>query len=441
MEVPFLISFFKEPVDIRDQHSFYKQQINPYCLLGGDLDKIQFKSVSDHQWEFKIQHQIIQDDYLLLSYNLQNQKILETNRTWLTNVFAMETANAIHYTSDLRIFYFIKSQKSDFRLDLPTVQFFLEKHYVPIGKTLFEGIRQISCFYNSAECPSEYNENQTMDLLWQEFVNTIDLFTSGSRSFVFNLSGGIDTRLVSFALAELGRHPDSVKIVKSPLLDEDQDADVYLAKLVTQKMAWNSQIIHPEKMTAYNYFTHESYYNRALGGLYGGEFLGGQVSTFSHLDGLGYLDKVQVFMKTFRSTIYDSVAYSWSEPYKLHDFAFSAFSTRNFIQKLMAVPEEKLHNYGLYTKLYEKLKSKYFDFPLNTGLASYNHQYQLKNYKLTDPKSICSLIRAQPQQQPVPEMHLFNTMSSKNLFRFLNLLDNQYQTDLVQQLVKIKQPP
>lgn len=218
----------------------------------------------------------------------------------------------------------------------------------------------------------------------------------------FRMSAGADTRLINASLTEESKRSLKFEVVCAPYLSEDSDRDVIGARQVASVSGCDIEVKHFPPATS-AYFAELLDESPALGGLYGGEFLGGvlfstdpSVATnaseiipagtdlqmteaqwsesrsrwqadLNRFGTQGLL--TSVYLGSFRSTIYQSVNFSWASPSQLFQVTISPFTEGRVLDFLLALPADVLKNYAFYAEaavnhLPEELKKIPFSSPI-----------------------------------------------------------------------------
>ncbi len=324
-------------------------------------------------------------------------------------VFKLETETAVHYSNVCGILMKILDRSANLKPDLVALDYFLHNGFVPLGKTFSEGIQKINTL-GFSQITVDHESAIDLDKLWTLFKTAIvEIFKNNPR-ISFNLSGGIDTRLIVFALMETGLSPSKIVSIQSPHLEDGRDADVEIPKMICEKLGWGLEIQRPSAQN-YSYLRYPEIGEAVLSGLCGGEIYGAQAVNFIPSETkFSLFDAIQIFMNSFRSTFYKSESGSWSSPSNLHHMTTSPFLNRELVSYILSYPEEPLLNYSLYRKHYDLLKARFFDLPLCSGL-SYSHP------DLALPEDSVIL---DPKQNMKPRSHS-NTSYTIPSFRLLNL--------------------
>ncbi len=224
---------------------------------------------------------------------------------------------------------------------------------------------------------------------------------------VFRMSGGVDTRLIAGALSRTELEQLDFQVVCAPYLNEAEDRDVLGAKILAAALDVPLKVLHMEPAHS-AFFADLGNGPRVLSGLYGGEFLGG-VMFSEETVGIAaepgralnvereLLAKPQlakesrerfaeavaqygprrfltsIFLGTFRSTIYQSVLYSWSNPCGLGQLVLSPFSERRFLDRMLTVPDEQLANYNLYGEIVRRhMPETLRRLPMSSPITRFN---------------------------------------------------------------------
>lgn len=199
----------------------------------------------------------------------------------------------------------------------------------------------------------------------------------------FRVSGGVDSRLISLLLSKAAAAKMQAQVLCHPALAPSEDRDVLGAQATARMVDMNLQVLSPS-FSAYNYVGPEGREGVCLSGLYGGEFFGGLMYQFApwlktepepgpwserlKLLGLRRMS-TELFLSAFRSTIYESVRNSWSNPWCLHVFAISPFTEQRFLDVLLSTPDSELENYRMYAQVFSLVAGPHAFEPLTSPIV------------------------------------------------------------------------
>jgi hypothetical protein len=224
------------------------------------------------------------------------------------------------------------------------------------------------------------------------------------KPIAFKMSGGLDSRIMIYLLKDIGFLDFDIHIVCHPLLSEDKDADVVLAKRALAYLGYKNKVVI-KKCTSRAYlepFTDEFI---QLSGIYGTEVLGGQmfdelpiVKRVKQMGIDNYISRlepssreyirciydkyilpgdtsffVSLFTKSPLSTIYDSngVHGGWSKPNRFKSFCLTPFAGEDFLHAMTCYTKHELERYNLYHQLYQLLPVGYREIPLCSDYTSF----------------------------------------------------------------------
>lgn len=334
--------------------------------------------------------------YLLIAYDRDSGNTrIWTDKYRLLGAFVAFTPQGIVISNS-------QEHSRDFLLrgeiDIRAVCDLLTLGYILPPLTLFKNVTMLTGFtVISGEC------RQVIQRDWREIWpneeadfkgNTSDFGMHFQRSLesllrywdvrTFRISGGVDTRLISAFLPDWSKARLNFEVVCSPHLNETSDRDVIGAKRVTEVLQVPLEIMQLERRNS-AYFAYIKEPRGALSGLYGGEFLGGilltdipgvkinsdpgkNISFGLGVDSTFKSDSVQrfqedckrygarklltsIYLGAFRSSIYQSINFSWAEPYALGQLALSPFVEQEMLDYLLRIPVDVIRDYAFYRRL------------------------------------------------------------------------------------------
>jgi len=359
----FLISFFKISRDVEKLHPFFNRIRRKEIAVGEEL--LNTISVSEQNDYIKLRVSRDQDesDYFEVRYDLKSRKIEEKNNIWIMPFLKVELKDSTHYSNHPFLLMRVLQSEKSLCVDFQSLDHFIDYGYLPTDKTFIKGLNKINGLpVNLTANEEKFDQNR----FWKVFVRAVEKIFQSNKSITFNMSGGLDTRFITFALLECGYRPDQVVTVQSPFLIEGRDADVEIAKLICSKLNWKHKIETPPP-EQYNYFKTAESGEIILSGLYGGEIYGGQVAHFFDDKNLSFPEAILIALNTNRSIIYSSTARSWSSPSSLHFYSISPFTDKDLVKYLMEFPIDQFMNYLQYNSHYNRIKNNFFDIPLCTA--------------------------------------------------------------------------
>lgn len=320
----------------------------------------------------------------------------------LMNIFYIKSEDTILLSNSVNI---LESSPLSGRLSKKALQFFLIAGFLPPSWNLRENIKRVSqkSIWNLSTLSESHHHTEwisnflspaqdasPIDTL-EVLKESLNLIESEVYPQQLRLSGGADTRLVSF----LWQKPIEAVSVHSPWLDSGNDMDVNVAKAWAKQRNLPHRVMYPcEKEFA---FFFEETSKPPLTGLCGGEFLGGQfhrvipshpenwnhhikkllprasqeeflndpwISKVTHNRENWLAECVKVFLQSTRSTIYHSLRGSWMAPYELTYQVVSPFMTPPFLKHFLSLSIETLGDYHFYEKVFEALGSEVRRVPL-----------------------------------------------------------------------------
>jgi len=224
---------------------------------------------------------------------------------------------------------------------------------------------------------------------------------------IVTITGGLDTRIIlALTNSEIRKSNNYVTFYLKPL-NESNDKDVLISKLISEKFELNHRAIPFEEKTdelTLGYFDilRKDDFSIKITGLFGGELLSGILyenvlpeNTNNLIDNL--ISKRDIFSvllnnensklkkavkknrkevyfnaltNTFFSSIYNGSEGSWVHPWMNSLRYYSPFADTDFLKIWFSVPESYLFesNHSLYYDMYAKYFSSYKDIPTNSFL-------------------------------------------------------------------------
>ena len=241
-----------------------------------------------------------------------------------------------------------------------------------------------------------------------------------SAEYACNLTGGADTRLILSSLTKEQREQMSFMTRNSAQLEPEEDRDVIIARMLADRLHLDHEVTKEKFLTEEfgpSYFDRRRILpsaKRKIGGLHGGEFLGGCCYTMSPIN-IGKIRRKdvnrileRVFSKNFLrkvsdpyanlerelrgikaenkelyfcirqitrgffTSIYGGSRAGWLSPYYFPTRITSVFWDREFLEFLLTVPREYLENYRLYNQVYKDHFPELTGIPTNSDLAKRN---------------------------------------------------------------------
>lgn len=194
----------------------------------------------------------------------------------------------------------------------------------------------------------------------------------------FRVSGGLDTRLIATLISKANLGFPDLETLCHPDLTPQQDVDTVIASQLAEKLEQNIKVIECDSSN-YHYLGGKE--GNILSGMYGGEILGGLAPTLvtpadtERLSDLGkrkYL--LELFLSSFRTSIYNSVSFSWSSASTLNSFQYSPFVEQEFLDLFLLTDENEFVDYKLYHKIYQQITT--FDLPFSSPITELYSEYK-----------------------------------------------------------------
>lgn len=260
-----------------------------------------------------------------------------------------------------------------------------------------------------------------------------DIFKNWNPTF-FRISGGVDTRLIAFLIPQEFKKNLKAQVLVHPEISKFEDRDVIGAQLVSQSEGFNIDILERQPE---NYTYVGGLDSIVCSGLYGGEFLGGLMYSFSPLE--SFLDHLnghknisapewqqrlkiigsrrlttELYLSSFRSTIYDSVRMSWASPWKLNQISLSPFVEQKILDALLETPFKEVENYLLYADIFKHIAKERVHWPLSSPIVEM--QPGFKSFAVgKEPKNFAATTEVTATSSAPSE----KSLGAKNLEQFL----------------------
>lgn len=238
------------------------------------------------------------------------------------------------------------------------------------------------------------NTEPSVEALENVFKQSVEELIREWTPRYFRTSGGLDSRMIALTIPASYLPSLTAQVLCHPELNPEDDRDVLGAELVAKLLNIPLEIHRPQKEN-YNYLGAFPTLDM-LSGLYGGEFFGGilhhhtPVKTVSELPespaGLEWRQRealigprrlqTEIFLSSFRSTIYGSVKYSWANPWQLNQFCKSPFVEEGVMNFLLATPYEDIKDYKLYSQVYQKISRDKGDLPLSSPILLFQEGFR-----------------------------------------------------------------
>lgn len=270
------------------------------------------------------------------------------------------------------------------------------------GKTLFRGLtiappgshitynlntgqlNMNSIYPPSSITPKNFVDSTDVALFADAIYASVQCLIQRESPKKLFISGGLDTRVILNCLSSEQRKSIEFLTIHSPLVSDDKDTDVIIARMLCKKAGLNHRVL--KAPVAGLYFLDEERKD-SFGGLYGGEYMGGQLGCAWPTKMESYLcNMTNDFMRSYRSTIYESIDQSWTEPYLMLQACSSPFTEEIFLNTFHSYCPEVFKGYKLYYQMYSQYFNEFIDLPLYSPITHFTPLQSLA-INNEDPKS------------------------------------------------------
>lgn len=355
---------------------------------------------------------------------LKDELILGNDSFGLRPLFIYNAKECCIFSSEYEPI--IKYKKFDKELNYDAIAEYFTLGYPLGGKTFFQSINNLlpgsllkirknqTSLKRYDLLDIKINKNKDLNYFAKEiskvFKKAVQNRVKSLGTLHMFLSGGADTRLILSNLSKDQRDRIKFYTWKNPYLKEDEDRDVIIAKMLTKKLNLNHKITGVKiKRTS----------KKFLGGLCGGEFLGGgcfnvglkiekvnkkkteesfkkifsekfleniSFSPYSSLkktlrgikaENKEFLFNIHQITRGFFTNVYGGSSGGWLNPY--HFRQNTPFWDKDFLKVLLTVPKDYLINYKLYNQVYKDYYQELIKIPTNNELLVFksNDYYTL----------------------------------------------------------------
>jgi hypothetical protein len=372
---------------------------------------------TDDSVEIKFGHESFGNCQISWS-ELTSELSVQLDELGLMSVFVHEAKGSLFLSNFIDL---LERALTSRLLSANAIHFYCIAGFLQPGTTFWSGIRRIQ---GSGRWNLRCSESTHLDSKWNEFASfdrkpdvretvealkkEIDILKREVRPIELRLSGGADTRVVSF----LWKDEIQTVSVQSPWMNDEEDLDVNLASLWAREIGLPHKLLKPSA-SEFAFLCGISD-RQFLTGLYGGEFLGGQfhrVIPSQPSDWTGYehespcvisewqefvtedqakwmTECMKVFLISARSTIYGSILGSWSAPYRLRTSSVSPFCGSHFLKTFLSFSLEAVGNYDFYAEVFRSLGPQLQHVPLSSPMSNQLPHLRPGNEFGTDPKSV-----------------------------------------------------
>lgn len=307
--------------------------------------------------------------------------------------------------------------------------FFENIHYLPAQQFLQSGKSGLSVKQYADYIPAMYETyEQSLEALYVVLKKTVNKLSEADNSHFATISGGLDTRIILALTNESTRKKQEYRTFYLAPLNETNDRDVLIGKLLAKEYNLGHKVFAFEEITdkyspAYFETIRKERTENTLTGLYGGELLSGILyhkvfaeNTSSAINSLyttlwrkpfgffaqertlqksvSHKNKRAFFFQTLSSSFFSSV-YGGSEGGWLHPFSiaqryFSPYIDTEFLKVWFAIPEEHLFDEkrSLYFDFYTKFIPEFKKIPTNSMLPNLAENGFTYFEEGTEPKQV-----------------------------------------------------
>lgn len=354
----------------------------------------------------------ISGSFTLCLYNKKSDKLIVSND--LFNVYPLfyRTSTTIKmFSNEYQPLIFNEDQKLS--LSKKNIDYYFKYGFTLDGVTFFDEIKKtrasetivleddrVNIVCNKLFTPVIFNSyEECLESLHRSLKNGVKRIFSWSKKPMVTITGGLDSRMILALTDESIRKKSDYSTFFLTPLDESNDKDVLIAKLICEKYSLNHSVINfEEKTTKLNF----DYFNELrtdnikikITGLYGGEFLSSimydnilpshandfvnrmysgklleTIYTFKHKDlreeikntskRLFFMNKIT---SSFCTSIYGGTEGAWMSPWLNQLRYFTPFLDTEFLKVWFSIPDEYLFNnrrslyFDLYTNYFPEFK-------------------------------------------------------------------------------------
>lgn len=308
-------------------------------------------------------------------------------------------------------------------LDYHSISFYLKHGLSPENKTFFKEVSLLPAnskltfkegvvSLKEKENPFQYLQKPTLDEVKETLEFSLQSWIEHYQIKSANLSGGADTRLLLALLKDKQRKGFKFFVDSSPFLEEENDKDVIVAKLLAEKFNLNLTVQRhvAVSLEKNNLYTRNPPANiPKISGNHGGEILGADVfstlhflyqgqpqdipeNLFNSIDNCSnemalkvpiehkekYLWGIKNLFHPFFTDIYGGGSLNhWTMPHRFSLKKYAPFWSNKLVYQLSLLGAEDLNGYNFYKEIYETFFAEFSKVPFFSPLASHH-----KNFKL-----------------------------------------------------------
>lgn len=345
----------------------------------------------------------ISEQYTICLYDKSSEQLYVANDFFgLYPVFYSQTENNFLFCNEYQPLIFQETTLAE--ISIQQIIPYLEHGFTLRGTTFFGNIgllsaRQLLVVKNHDFTINEYADftpiqyesyEKAMEALHTVLQKTVHKLTRRKNDFI-TLSGGLDTRIILGLTDETTRSQQTYQTFYLAPLNEENDKDVLIGKLLAKRFNLNHRVRSFEEITddfkpAYFETIRTNQNQNVLTGLYGGELLSGILydkvfneNTSSFINSLfdfswkkyfrmfgkdaalqkSILSKskrtffFETLSSSFFSSVYSGSEGGWIHPWTVAQRYFSPYIDRDFLKVWFSIPE---------TYLFDRKPLLYFDF-------------------------------------------------------------------------------
>lgn len=344
------------------------------------------------------------------------------------------------------------------------INFYFKYGFTLIGETFFRNLYMLKSDQMIAYSRGKISllaKNQK-HIKITSYENALDLLKSAleiavkkeinrTSEFIVSLTGGLDSRLIFALIPENTRQHLIYKTLFTSPLNELNDKDVLISKIIADKYNLEKHLVSPfiekTKDLDYSYFE-EIRLNDIIKvtGLYGGEFLSNILyekilpNEINEVVKRMFIKKAPMFFKSelkkniknvsmrtyyttiltssFFSSIYDGTEGAWVHPWMNSLRFFSPFMDSHFLNVWFSIPDEFLFSTkkSLYFDLYSSFFKEFQEIPTNSTLADLRENNFIFFEPGIEPKKV----------KKSKSNHLFGQIKQTEGY---NLIPNKFKKD------------
>jgi len=410
------------------------------------------------------------DGHYIAITKYDDKIIIFRNRNSQTGVYYFSNDKNQIVFSSLFPFYKKFHEKLNINFNEDSLSDFLRYGFITFGQTPFKNISRLpprhrlqlnkNSFLLCQEAETSIPESILTNIgeLFEFIQERFHLWLSQSSFKSIAISGGIDSR---FIVASLLYKPPTNTLIhfhsrKHPLLSETEDLDVALGKQIAQ-LTPHPHTIQCSQDAPFAFLSQEPpAIPPVLSGLYGGEYLGGELlnlvslrsfdenktqpdsyfenEVMSQKNSSPFEENVRLKLDILsHASLCNTYEGAWIHIGEHHNLTLSPFTDTFLMELLGRLRATDLKNYSLYRKLYSLFPEQLRIIPLNSQMNSYYEDYPYpqfgKNPKLVafNPPPTMTHISTQAYDLlPSKLKHLAQNNSNMRAFqKFLDALEIQ----------------